>query len=102
MKIDKPVEIQPPRTRAARRPAGAARPAPAPAQARGGTADSVSLGSSQARRPTRNRRRRGAARQDCRSAKRSAKDDSTKAQVVADTMIAQAAEHIETLTVPKR
>lgn len=109
MKIDKPVEIQPTQDAALRagQPAGAARPAArAGAQGRaGGAADSVSLSAASrglaAELATDGAEVRHDKVAQVREAIREGRFN-VKAQVVADKMIAQAAELLETLTVPKR
>lgn len=105
MKIDKPVEIQPAQdaTLRAGRPAGAARPAGhADAQAR--AADSVSLSAASRGLVADLATDDGEVRHDkvaeVREAIREGRFD-VRAQVVADRMITQAAELLETLTVPK-
>lgn len=109
MKIDKPVEIQPTQDAALRagQPAGAARPAArAGAQGRAGSAaDSVSLSAASrglaAELATDGAEVRHDKVAQVREAIREGRFN-VKAQVVADKMIAQAAELLETLTVPKR
>ncbi len=110
MKIDKPVEIQPAQdaTLRAGHPAGAARPAGhagTKARAAGSAADSVSLSAASRGLVADLATDGGEVRHDkvaeVREAIREGRFD-VRAQVVADKMITQAAELLETLTVPKR
>lgn len=106
MKIDKPVEIQPAQdaTLRAGHPAGAARPA-GHAGAKARAADSVSLSAASRGLVADLATDGGEVRHDkvaeVREAIREGRFD-VRAQVVADKMITQAAELLETLTVPKR